>query len=59
MPDFRDEADEILALAHYVHMKILVWDPGDPGKKAPVAKKRAYQKRLHIRKELRQRYTTT
>ena len=56
MADFRDEAAEIRTLAYFVHLKVLVWGPGDPGPRAPADKKKAYQKRLQIRQELRNRF---
>ncbi len=56
MADFRDEANEIRGLAHFVHLRILVWGPGDPGPRAKVKGKRAYQKRLQIKKELKKNF---
>ncbi|MHC4461819.1 MAG: hypothetical protein ACYS30_10350 [Planctomycetota bacterium] len=53
MPNWVDEANEIRASARLVHIKILVWGPGDPGSGASDETRKSYEKRIQIRQVLR------
>lgn len=56
MTSYGDEARRIIDNAHYEAIKILVWGPGNPGQKASATKRRAYEKRLEIRKVLKEQF---
>jgi len=53
MVDYRRKADEIREAAKLMHLKVLVWGPGDPGRRASADSKKAYQKRLQIKQEIK------
>lgn len=52
MPDWRDEASKILESAWHQSLKIVLWGPGDPGRKGSDYKRRAYNKRVQIKEVL-------
>jgi hypothetical protein len=56
MSRYDEEDAEIRRRAHREELKILVWGPGNPGVGGSPKRRRAYQKRIQIRDELRRRF---
>lgn len=56
MPSFKETALSITREARLEPIKVLVWGPGDPGPTAPPEIKKAYQKRIQIKDELKKAF---
>lgn len=57
MSNFQVSSDEIEKQARKQSLKILIWGPGNPGKKSNPKQKKAYKKRLQIRDSIRKEFT--
>jgi hypothetical protein len=56
LPNWREEASELLEVARYKPLRILVWGPGHPGGNAAADKLKLYNKRVQIKTVLRAQF---